>query len=86
MEEKQIAKEEKKPVIEVDFDSDDEEERPIKRTATVEAVGATVREEKDENMQTPIWATQTLVKETHGEVETGRFKETEKGAEWRYPS
>jgi hypothetical protein len=79
---------ERKPlkVIEVDLDLDDEEEQPVTRTATAEAVGATVQEEKNENMQTPIRVTQTPAKETHGEVETGRPMETEKGAERRYPS
>jgi hypothetical protein len=79
---------EKKPVkvIEVNLDSDDEDEQPVRKTATAEAVGATVRGEKDENIQTPIRTIQTPAKEAHEGVETGRPEETEKGAERRYPS
>jgi hypothetical protein len=84
-EEKQAAKKPVK-VVEIDLDSDDEEEQPVRRTATAEAVGASVREEKDENMQTPIRVTETPAKETYREVETGRPVDTEKGAERRYPS
>jgi hypothetical protein len=78
-------------VIEVDLDSDDEEEEPVRKTATAKAVGATAQEErdlieKDENMQTRIRLIQTPAKEAHGEVETGRPGDTEKGAERRYPS
>jgi hypothetical protein len=77
--EKQMAKEEKKPmkVIKVDLDSLDKEEQPVRRTATAEAVGATAQEEidlieKDENMQTPNRVIHTPAKEAHGEVETCR--------------
>jgi hypothetical protein len=86
--EKHMAKEENKPVkvIEVDLDSDDEEEQPVRRIATAEAVGATVREEKDENIQTPIRAIQTPAREIYGEVETRRPGKSDKGAKRRYPT
>jgi hypothetical protein len=45
-----------------------------------------VREEKDENMRTPIQVKQLPAKETHGEVESGSLRESEKGAERRYPT
>jgi hypothetical protein len=44
---------EKKPVkvVEIDLDSDDEEEQPVRKIATAEAVGATAKE-SDGNMET----------------------------------
>jgi hypothetical protein len=89
-EEKQAEKKLVK-VIEVNLDLDDEKEQPVKRTATAEAVGATVQEErdvieKDENLQIPIQVKQIPAKENHGEVETGSHGESDKGAERRYPT